>query len=154
MPPYFTHLHIMPRIYLGLLLFLCLVSSAHSIAIEITQLEPMEFETTVGGSKTVVFLKPSVSTNGVLLFRVTGDPSRKIQVKVNGSEFRMLNSQSGRHVVVKRFKYGCGLNKKGRVRLNGQGQSGVLCIGARAVVKASSQSGMFSVVVPFTVKYL
>jgi hypothetical protein len=66
----------------------------------------------------------------------------------------MLNPQTGRKVVVKRFKYGCGLNRRGRVRLNGQGQSGVLCIGARAIVTPASQSGVFSVVIPFKVNYL
>ncbi|MBD1555672.1 hypothetical protein HC752_01820 [Vibrio sp. S9_S30] len=154
MSPYFPLLNIMSRIYLGTLLFFGLMSSAHSVPIEITQLAPMQFETTVGGSRTVVYLKPDTSTNGVFLFRVAGVPTKKIQVTVNGSEFRMLNPLSGRHVIVKGFKYGCGLNIRGRVRLNGQGQSGVLCIGARAVVKASSKSGVFLTSIPFTVKYL
>ncbi|BCL70878.1 hypothetical protein VINI7043_18671 [Vibrio nigripulchritudo ATCC 27043] len=143
----------MPRVIWGILLYLGMAKFAIA-SLAITQLEPMVFEPTVGGAKTVVYLQPTTSTNGVFLFRISGDPNKKIQVRVDGKDFKMLNGQTGKTVVVKRFKYGCGLNKKGRIRLDGQGQSGVLCIGARAVVKSSSQSGHFSVVVPITVKYL
>lgn len=127
----------------------------HSVnSLEIELVDNMSFDVVVGGSKNIVIIDPSTNSAGALFFRVKGDAKQKIQVAVLESSYQMRNASTGREVKLNKFKYGCALNKRGRVRLDSVGDSGLLCIGAKAIVKSSSKTGLFQAVITVEVDYL
>ena len=125
---------------------------AETLAIEL--IEDLQFDVVVGGTKTVTVISPNENSLGAMLFRVTGTPNKKIKVKMQAKQSRMRSNRNTDEVVISKFKFGCGLNKRGKVRLNSRGESGVLCIGAKAVVKANVDAGSFQTNIPFVVDYL
>lgn len=152
MPALAERLFMFSRMLWMLPLFWSQLLSAETLAIEI--IEDMQFDVVVGGTKTVMVISPNESTFGAMLFKVTGTPNQKIKVKMQDKQGRLRSNRTADEIVISKFKFGCGLNKRGKVRLNSRGESGLLCIGAKAVVKANVDAGNFKANIPFVVDYL
>ncbi|PAW09795.1 DUF4402 domain-containing protein [Vibrio sp. V1B] len=95
---------------------------------------------------------PTHSQLYVVRFYVDGEPGRKITVTVPNNQY-LNHDKSSRKIKVRRIFYGCGLSKRGRAKINSNGRSKLLCIGAKIRIGAKFPAGSYSGTIPFEVNY-
>lgn len=136
-------------IYIGLTLY-----SSPFYALEIIP-ENMEVRFPgmyVSGSGQNADANPSSSQIYVVRFYVEGEPGKKIVVSLPSNQY-LNHSQKSKRLRIKKFYFGCGLSKRGRAKIKGNGRSKLLCIGARVKIGANHPAGVYTSTIPFEVNY-
>ncbi|WP_240671635.1 DUF4402 domain-containing protein [Enterovibrio baiacu] len=88
----------------------------------------------------------------VARFYVEGKPGERVVVTVPHRQF--IYKERGRErLKVNRFIYGCGLSKRGIVRIRANGRTPLLCIGAVVKIHAKNSAGRYSSAIRFEVNY-
>ncbi|WP_050910374.1 DUF4402 domain-containing protein [Vibrio campbellii] len=88
----------------------------------------------------------------VVRFYVEGEPGKKITVTVPNNQY-LNHDKTSRKIKIRRIFYGCGLSKRGRTKINSNGRSKLLCIGAKIRIGAKIPAGNYSGTIPFEVNY-
>ncbi|MEZ9524634.1 DUF4402 domain-containing protein [Enterovibrio norvegicus] len=88
----------------------------------------------------------------VARFYVEGKPGKNVVVTIPHRQF--LYKKVGRErLKINRFVYGCGLSKRGSVRIRANGRTPLLCIGAVVKIHAKNSAGRYSSAIRFEVNY-
>ncbi|MBJ2145124.1 DUF4402 domain-containing protein [Vibrio sp. IB15] len=106
----------------------------------------------VSGSGQNADANPSSSQIYVVRFYVEGEPGKKIVVSLPSNQY-LNHSQKSKRLRIKKFYFGCGLSKRGRAKIKGNGRSKLLCIGARVKIGANHPAGVYTSTIPFEVNY-
>ena len=136
-------------IYIGLTLY-----SSPFYALEIIP-ENMEVKFPgmyVSGSGQNADANPSSSQIYVVRFYVEGEPGKKIVVSLPSNQY-LNHSQKSKRLRIKKFYFGCGLSKRGRAKIKGNGRTKLLCIGAKVKIGANHPAGVYTSTIPFEVNY-
>ncbi|MFA0038161.1 DUF4402 domain-containing protein [Vibrio sp. 10N.261.52.A1] len=136
-------------IYIGLTLY-----SSPFYALEIIP-ENMEVKFPgmyVSGSGQNADANPSSSQIYVVRFYVEGEPGKKIVVSLPSNQY-LNHSQKSKRLRIKKFYFGCGLSKRGRAKIKGNGRTKLLCIGAKVKIGANHPAGLYTSTIPFEVNY-
>ena len=88
----------------------------------------------------------------VVRFYVEGEPGKKIVVSLPSNQY-LNHSQKSKRLRIKKFYFGCGLSKRGRAKIKGNGRSKLLCIGAKVKIGANHPAGLYTSTIPFEVNY-
>ena len=88
----------------------------------------------------------------VVRFYVEGEPGKKIVVSLPSNQY-LNHSQKSKRLRMKKFYFGCGLSKRGRAKIKGNGRSKLLCIGAKVKIGANHPAGLYTSTIPFEVNY-
>ena len=88
----------------------------------------------------------------VVRFYVEGEPGKKIVVSLPSNQY-LNHSQKSKRLRIKKFYFGCGLSKRGRAKIKGNGRSKLLCIGAKVKIGANHPAGLYTGTIPFEVNY-
>lgn len=136
-------------IYIGLTLY-----SSPFYALEIIP-ENMEVKfpgTYISGSGQNADANPANGQIYVVRFYVEGEPGKKIVVSLPSNQY-LNHSQKSKRLRIKKFYFGCGLSKRGRAKIKGNGRSKLLCIGAKVKIGANHPAGLYTSTIPFEVNY-
>ncbi|WP_434567103.1 DUF4402 domain-containing protein [Vibrio chagasii] len=136
-------------IYIGLTLY-----SSPFYALEIIP-ENMEVKFPgmyISGSGQNADANPANGQIYVVRFYVEGDPGKKIVVSLPSNQY-LNHSQKSKRLRIKKFYFGCGLSKRGRAKIKGNGRSKLLCIGAKVKIGANHPAGLYTSTIPFEVNY-
>ncbi len=88
----------------------------------------------------------------VVRFYVEGEPGKKIVVSLPSNQY-LNHSQKSKRLRIKKFYFGCGLSKRGRAKIKGNGRSKLLCIGTKVKIGANHPAGLYTSTIPFEVNY-
>ena len=88
----------------------------------------------------------------VVRFYVEGEPGKKIVVSLPSNQY-LNHSQKSKRLRLMKFYFGCGLSKRGRAKIKGNGRSKLLCIGAKVKIGANHPAGLYTSTIPFEVNY-
>ncbi|WP_258098815.1 DUF4402 domain-containing protein [Vibrio chagasii] len=136
-------------IYIGLTLY-----SSPLYALEIIP-ENMEVKFPgmyISGSGQNADANPANGQIYVVRFYVEGEPGKKIVVSLPSNQY-LNHSQKSKRLRIKKFYFGCGLSKRGRAKIKGNGRSKLLCIGAKVKIGANHPAGLYTSTIPFEVNY-
>ena len=136
-------------IYIGLTLY-----SSPFYALEIIP-ENMEVKFPgmyISGSGQNADANPANGQIYVVRFYVEGDPGKKIVISLPSNQY-LNHSQKSKRLRIKKFYFGCGLSKRGRAKIKGNGRSKLLCIGAKVKIGANHPAGLYTSTIPFEVNY-
>ncbi|MFM2610112.1 DUF4402 domain-containing protein [Vibrio campbellii] len=136
-------------IYIGLTLY-----SSPFYALEIIP-ENMEVRFPgmyISGSGQNADANPANGQIYVVRFYVEGEPGKKIVVSLPSNQY-LNHSQKSKRLRIKKFYFGCGLSKRGRAKIKGNGRSKLLCIGAKVKIGANHPAGLYTSTIPFEVNY-
>ncbi|WP_373943665.1 DUF4402 domain-containing protein [Vibrio chagasii] len=136
-------------IYIGLTLY-----SSPFYALEIIP-ENMEVKFPgmyISGSGQNADANPANGQIYVVRFYVEGDPGKKIVVSLPSNQY-LNHSQKSKRLRIRKFYFGCGLSKRGRAKIKGNGRSKLLCIGAKVKIGANHPAGLYTSTIPFEVNY-
>ncbi len=136
-------------IYIGLTLY-----SSPFYALEIIP-ENMEVKFPgiyISGSGQNADANPANGQIYVVRFYVEGEPGKKIVVSLPSNQY-LNHSQKSKRLRIKKFYFGCGLSKRGRAKIKGNGRSKLLCIGAKVKIGANHPAGLYTSTIPFEVNY-
>lgn len=136
-------------IYIGLTLY-----SSPFYALEIIP-ENMEVRFPgmyISGSGQNADANPANGQIYVVRFYVEGEPGKKIVVSLPSNQY-LNHSQKSKRLRIKKFYFGCGLSKRGRAKIKGNGRSKLLCIGAKVKIGANNPAGLYTSTIPFEVNY-
>ncbi|EGU39741.1 DUF4402 domain-containing protein [Vibrio splendidus] len=136
-------------IYIGLTLY-----SSPFYALEIIP-ENMEVKFPgmyISGSGQNADANPANGQIYVVRFYVEGEPGKKIVVSLPSNQY-LNHSQKTKRLRIKKFYFGCGLSKRGRAKIKGNGRSKLLCIGAKVKIGANHPAGLYTSTIPFEVNY-
>lgn len=136
-------------IYIGLTLY-----SSPFYALEIIP-ENMEVKFPgmyISGSGQNADGNPANGQTYVVRFYVEGEPGKKIVVSLPSNQY-LNHSQKSKRLRIKKFYFGCGLSKRGRAKIKGNGRSKLLCIGAKVKIGANHPAGLYTSTIPFEVNY-
>ena len=136
-------------IYIGLTLY-----SSPFYALEIIP-ENMEVKFPgmyISGSGQNADANPANGQVYVVRFYVEGDPGKKIVISLPSNQY-LNHSQKSKRLRIKKFYFGCGLSKRGRAKIKGNGRSKLLCIGAKVKIGANHPAGLYTSTIPFEVNY-
>ena len=136
-------------IYIGLTLY-----SSPFYALEIIP-ENMEVKFPgmyISGSGQNAAANPAYGQIYVVRFYVEGEPGKKIVVSLPSNQY-LNHSQKPKRLRIKKFYFGCGLSKRGRAKIKGNGRSKLLCIGAKVKIGANHPAGLYTSTIPFEVNY-
>ncbi|MEZ8469920.1 DUF4402 domain-containing protein [Vibrio splendidus] len=95
---------------------------------------------------------PSNSQVYVVRFYVEGEPGKKIVVSLPSKQY-LNHSRKSKRLRIRKFYFGCGLSKRGRAKIKGNGRSKLLCIGAKVKIGANHPAGLYTSTIPFEVNY-
>ncbi|MGI9877191.1 DUF4402 domain-containing protein [Vibrio chagasii] len=136
-------------IYIGLTLY-----SSPFYALEIIP-ENMEVKFPgiyISGSGQNADANPANGQIYVVRFYVEGEPGKKIVVSLPSNQY-LNHSQKSKRLRIRKFYFGCGLSKRGRAKIKGNGRSKLLCIGAKVKIGANHPAGLYTSTIPFEVNY-
>ncbi|MCG9694422.1 MULTISPECIES: DUF4402 domain-containing protein [Vibrio] len=136
-------------VYIGLTLY-----SSPFYALEIIP-ENMEVKFPgmyISGSGQNADANPANGQIYVVRFYVEGEPGKKIVVSLPSNQY-LNHSQKSKRLRIRKFYFGCGLSKRGRAKIKGNGRSKLLCIGAKVKIGANHPAGLYTSTIPFEVNY-
>ncbi|MBB1462325.1 DUF4402 domain-containing protein [Vibrio sp. SG41-7] len=136
-------------IYIGLMIY---SSPFHALEIIPENMEVKFPGMYISGSGQNADSNPSNSQVYVVRFYVEGEPGKKIVVSLPSKQY-LNHSRKSKRLRIRKFYFGCGLSKRGRAKINGNGRSKLLCIGAKVKIGANHPAGLYTSTIPFEVNY-
>ncbi|MFS1430996.1 DUF4402 domain-containing protein, partial [Vibrio splendidus] len=106
----------------------------------------------ISGSGQNADSNPSNSQVYVVRFYVEGEPGKKIVVSLPSKQY-LNHSRKSKRLRIRKLYFGCGLSKRGRAKIKGNGRSKLLCIGAKVKIGANHPAGLYTSTIPFEVNY-
>ncbi|KAA8600187.1 MULTISPECIES: DUF4402 domain-containing protein [Vibrio] len=88
----------------------------------------------------------------VVRFYAEGEPGKKIVVSLPSKQY-LNHSRKSKRLRIRKFYFGCGLSKRGRAKIQSNGRSKLLCIGAKVKIGANHPAGIYTSTIPFEVNY-
>ncbi|MDA0148231.1 DUF4402 domain-containing protein [Vibrio sp. LaRot3] len=104
----------------------------------------------ISGSNQRVISDPELNQPDVFRFYVKGEKGKSIGVSLPKNQ-HVSNGNS--HIKINKFSFGCGLSKSGKALIKNNGITDLLCIGAKADIKANNAAGNYSNSIVFEIKY-
>ena len=106
----------------------------------------------ISGSTQNATSKPQNNQLFVARFFVTGETGKHIIITAPKSQY-IFHEKLNRKIKVQRFFYGCGFSKGGVAKIENNGKSRLLCVGAKAKIGEKVPSGVYSGSLSFEVNY-
>ncbi|MDN2665351.1 hypothetical protein BCU71_06040 [Vibrio lentus] len=106
----------------------------------------------ISGSGQNADANPANSQVYVVRFYVEGEPGKKIVVSLPSKQY-LNHSRKSKRLRIRKFYFGCGLSKRGRAKIKGNGRTKLLCIGAKVKIGANHPAGVYTSTIPFEVNY-
>ncbi|MBL4865119.1 MAG: DUF4402 domain-containing protein [Pseudomonadales bacterium] len=125
-----------------------------SSVLSITEQQPLQFVDAIAGKNTTIVTRPADVNAAV--FSVTGIPGAAVTAGIVEKRIVMTTgdgSTAAQKIVVKGFKKGGSLNKRGRAEIGANGTLNNMRIGARTNVNANNVAGDYAGTATFRVVY-